>query len=106
MPTVGILDWNKKEIKDLDIMTRKIISVNGGFQLASDVNRLYTSRKKEGRGITSIEDMYESKTIGIMKHLEEASDTNSLIQMVRKSENTNVMRLGKEFEKKDKEQVR
>ena len=102
-PTVGILDWTKKEIKDLDIMTRKMISMNGGFHLASDVNRLYTSRTKGGRGITSIEDMYESRTIGIMKHLEEASDTNSLIQMVRKSENNNVMRLGKEFEKRVQE---
>ena len=98
-PTVGILDWNKKEIKDLDIMTRKIISVNGGFHLVSDVNRLYTSRTKGCRGITSIENMYESRTIGIMKHLEKASDTNSLIQMVRRSEKNNVMRLGKEFEK-------
>ena len=43
--------------------------------------------------------MYESRTIGIMKHLQEASDTNSLIQMVRKSENNNLIRLGKEFEK-------
>ena len=102
-PTVGILDWNKKEIKDLDIMTRKIISVNGGFHLASDINRLYTSRTKGGRGITSIEDIYESRTIGIMKHLEEAGDTKSLIQMVRKSENNNVMRLGKEFEKRIQE---
>ena len=38
-----------------------------------------------------------------MKHLEEASDTNSLMQMVRKSENNNVMRLGKEFEKRIQE---
>ena len=77
--------------------------MNEGFHLASDVNRLYTSRTKGSGGITSIEDMYELRTIGIMKHLEEASDTNSLIQMVRKSENNNVMRLGKEFEKRIQE---
>ena len=77
--------------------------MNGGFHLASDVNRLHTSRTKRGGGITSIEDMYESRTIDIMKHLEEASDTNSLIQMVRKSENNNVMRLGKELEKRIQE---
>ena len=52
--------------------------MNGGFHLASDVNRLYTSRTKGGGGISSIEDMYESRTVGIMKHLEEASDTNAL----------------------------
>ena len=77
--------------------------MNGGFHLASDVNRLHTSRTKGGRGITSIEDMYESRTIDIMKHLEEASDINSLVQMVRKSENNNVMRLGKELEKRIQE---
>ena len=47
--------------------------------------------------------MYESRTIGIMKHLEETSNTNSLIQMVRKSENNNVMRVVKEFEKRIQE---
>ena len=83
--------------------------MNGGFHLDSDVNRSYTSRTKGVRGIKSIEDMYESRTISIMKYLEEASDTNSLIQMVRKSENNNVMRLGKDLKsvyKKDKEQAR
>ena len=101
--TVSIHDWNKKEIKDLDIMTRKIISMNGGFHVASNVNRLYASRTKGGKGTTSIEDMYESRTIGIMKHLDIASDTNSLIQMVRKSENNDIIRLGKEFEKRIQE---
>ena len=37
--TAGILDWTKKEIEDLDIMTRKTITMTGGFHPASDVNR-------------------------------------------------------------------
>ena len=40
-PTVGILDQTKKEVTDLNVMIRKIISMNGGFHTASDVNRLY-----------------------------------------------------------------
>ena len=77
-PTAGILDWTKKEVKDLDVMTRKIISMNGGFHTASNVNRLYADRKKGGRGLRSIEDMLESCTIGIMQHLEQASNANTL----------------------------
>ena len=44
--TVGILDWTKKEIEDLDIMTRKMMTMTGGLHPASDVNRLYADRKK------------------------------------------------------------
>ena len=61
-----ITPMTKKEVKDLDVMTRKIISMNSGFHTASDVNRLYADRKKGGRGLRSIEDMLESRTIGIM----------------------------------------
>ena len=47
--TIGILHWNKKEIKDLDISTRKLLTMKGSFHRASDINRLYTDRKKGGR---------------------------------------------------------
>ena len=102
-PTVGMLDWTKKEVKDLDVMTRKIISMNGGFHTASDVNRLYADRKKGGRGLRSIEDMLESRTIGIMQHLEQANNTNTLLKMVKRNERQGIMRLGKEFEKRIKD---
>ena len=69
-PTVGILDWTKKEIEDLDIVTRKTITMTGGLHPASDVNRLYADRKKGGRGLRNTEDMYEARYIGLMKHLE------------------------------------
>ena len=54
-PTIGILKWTKKEINDLDIVTRKIIMMTGGFHQASDIDRLYVERKKGGRGLRSIE---------------------------------------------------
>ena len=48
--TIGILEWTKKEIQDLDTKTRKFLAMNGSFHKASDINRLYTERKKGGRG--------------------------------------------------------
>ena len=48
-PTIGILKWTKKEISDLDIITRKIITMSGGFHQASDIDQLYVERKNGGR---------------------------------------------------------
>ena len=44
-PTIGILDWTIQEIKDIDIRTRKILSVTGNFHPNSDVGRLYIGQK-------------------------------------------------------------
>ena len=39
--TIGILNWTKKEISDLDITTHKILTMAGALDAASDVDRLY-----------------------------------------------------------------
>ena len=85
-PTIGILDWTNREIKKLDITTRKILTMNGSFHQSSDINRLYAKRKDGGRGIKSIEDLYECRTIALMEHLEKASDTHSLLNLVKDHE--------------------
>ena len=72
--TIGILKWTKKEINDLDIATRKIITMTGVFHQASDRDRLYVERKKGGRGLRSIEDMYETRMVGLMEHLEQMKE--------------------------------
>ena len=43
-PTIDILDWTIQEIKDIDIKTRKILSVTGNFHPNSDIDRLYIGR--------------------------------------------------------------
>ena len=81
--TIGILHWNKKEIKDLDISTRKLLTMKGSFHRASDISRLYTDRKKGGRGLQCMEDLYESRTIKLKEHLEQAAPSHSLLEMVK-----------------------
>ena len=76
--TIGILHWNKKEIKDLDISTRKLLTMKGSFHRASDINRLYTDRKKGGRGLQCTEDLYGSQTIKLKEHLEQAAPSQSV----------------------------
>ena len=82
-PTVGILNWTKKEISDLDITTRKILTMAGALHTASDVDRLYVQGSKGGRGLRSIEDLYEIRTVGMMKHLEEAEEKHSSLKLVK-----------------------
>ena len=81
-------------------MTRKMITMTGGLHPASDVNRLYADHKKGGRGLRNIEDMYEARYIGLMKHLEEGTNGNTLLELVTISEKEDILILGKEFEKR------
>ena len=53
-PTIGILDWTIQEIKDIDIKTRKILSITGNFHPNSDIGRLYIGRNLGGRGLRSL----------------------------------------------------
>ena len=70
--TIGILNWNKNEIKEIEILTRKILTMKGSFHKTSDINRLYTDRKG-GRGLQCIEDLYENRMIKLKDHLEQAA---------------------------------
>ena len=78
--TTGILNWTKKEISDLDITTRNILTMTGALHAASDVDTLYVQRSKGCRGLRSIEDLYETRSVGMMKHLEEAEEERSLFK--------------------------
>ena len=51
----GVIKWNQKELQDLDVKTRKIMTMNRELHPRSDVARLYVPRKKGGRGLISCE---------------------------------------------------
>ena len=102
-PTVGILNRTKKEISDLDIAMRKIMNMAGAFHTAGDVDRLYVKWKNGGRGLRSIEDTYEIRTVGLKKHLDEVACKHSLLELVEKHEKDKIGRLGEEFLKRRKE---
>ena len=53
-PTIGILNWTKDELEQIDIKTRKILTSSGSFHINSDIDRLYTPRNKGGRGLNSL----------------------------------------------------
>ena len=64
------------------------------------MNRLYADCKKGGRGLRNIEGMYEARYKRLMKNLEEGTNGNTLLKLVTISEKEDIMRLGKELEKR------
>ena len=79
-PTTGILDWSKEEVQQLDIKTRKTMAMAGCLHKRSDVERLYTPRKQGGRGLTSVEDIFTSRTVSLATHIENNKDQNPFLQ--------------------------
>ena len=96
-PTIGILQWTKKEICDIDIATRKILSYTGNLHKRADINRLYVPRKQGGRGLTSLEDIYISRHIILAEHLNEQKSINPFLEKVVEHELDKIIRLGEEF---------
>ena len=70
----------------LNVMTRKTLTMAGAFHVVSDVDRPYVQRSEGGRGLTSIEDLYEIKTVGTAEHLENMTRKHSLVTLVREDE--------------------
>ena len=76
----------------MDAKTRKIISCNGSFYVNSDIDRLYTRRDKDGRGLHSIADVYIARMISISRHLIEKSNTNKYLNLVLNHEQPTLIR--------------
>ena len=55
--TTGIVKWNVDDLRSMDRKTRKVLTMHRGLHPRSDVDRLYISRKKGGRGLKSVEDV-------------------------------------------------
>ena len=97
VPTFGLLDWTKAEIKQIDIKTRKTLCMIGSFHRNSDVDRLYVQRKKGGRGLKSIQIAYETKIISIRQHIIQNVKRNKYIECARANEEGKLVRVAKEL---------
>jgi len=74
----GIIRWTKGELKSLDKMTRKILTMNGAFHPKSDVDRLYVSRVN---GLISCEGCVRSEENSLKWYVKNSLDV--LLQGVR-----------------------
>ena len=54
--TAEIIDWTKRELKVIDVRTRKMMMTAHMFHQKGNVDRLYLMRKEGGRRMISVED--------------------------------------------------
>ena len=96
-PTFGILNWTIHEIQQIDVKSRKVLTMSGNFHRNSDVDRLYISRKLGGRGLKSIQNAYESRIISVKQHLTLSVKRNKYLHKVIKHEENSIVRVATEL---------
>ena len=91
-PTFGILEWTKEEVHQIDVKTRKILTLTGNFHRNSSVDKLYTPRDKGGRGLSSAFDVFLARIVSLARHIDVLAPTNPYINEVRRHEEQRLMR--------------
>ena len=72
--SAGVLDWKEKELKALDVKTRKILTMNGAFHMRSSVDRLYLKRQVGGRGLISVEECVRKEELGLRDYFKASGE--------------------------------
>ena len=90
-PTIEKIEWTIDEIRQIDINTRKLLTMTRSFHPNSDVDRIYMSRAKGGRGLRSIRTLYESRIISLRQHLLRNANRNDILGYVRECEQAYIM---------------
>ena len=72
--TAGVLDWSAQEVKNMDRKTRKLLTMNGAFNMQSSVDRLYIKRKAGGRGLISVEECVRTEEAGLREYARDSDE--------------------------------
>ena len=64
------LKWTRGELKQMDQITRKLMTMHKALHPRDDVDRLYVSRKEGGRGLSSIEDSVDASIQRLEDYIE------------------------------------
>ena len=75
------LKWTRKELKQMDQRTRKLMTMHKALRPRDDVDRLYVSRKEGGRGLASIEDIVDASIQRLEEYIEK--NERGLITTIR-----------------------
>ena len=82
-----------QDIKDLDIKTRKQLTMSGNFHPNSDISLPYIQRNLGGRGLRQIQRVFESRIISIRQYLLRNRNRNTNIAYIRDEEKDDLLRL-------------
>ncbi len=75
----GIINWTLTELRQLDRKTRNLLRLHRAHHPQGDVDRLYVSRQKGGRGLQSIEDVVRREENAMTTFFSETSDPELVI---------------------------
>ena len=64
------LKWTREELKQMDQITRKLMTMLKALHPRDDVDRLYVSRKAGGRGLASIENTVDASIQRLEDYIE------------------------------------
>ena len=64
-----LVDWTIVDIEQLDIKTRKKLTLTGNFHQNSYIDKHYYSRSKRGRCLKNIKTLFENRFVSIYQHL-------------------------------------
>ena len=70
----GIISWTKDDLKGIDRKTRKILSLNRGLHVRSNIARLYLPRKEGGRGLQGVEVSVNEENAALCQYINESSE--------------------------------
>ena len=77
-------------VKEIDVRTRKQLAMTGNFHPKGDVNKLYLPRSQEGRELTMIPRIFESRVIKVGQYLTINGNRNNAITFVYEKEQQNI----------------
>ena len=66
--SIGIVDWTKSELQELDRNTRQKLNLSGSHRPQADVNRLHNPQKVGRRGLQSTEESINKEIIALRTH--------------------------------------
>jgi len=76
----GLIKWSKEDLKCLDILTRKQLTLHRAFHIKGDVDCLYVSRKVRGQGLLSITETISSEERNLSAYT--AASSERLLQLI------------------------
>ena len=70
----GVLDWSDRELKAMDVKTRKRLMMFGAFHKKGSVPRLHLKRKDGGRGLISVFDCVKQEELALPEYVKETEE--------------------------------
>ena len=67
--STAFLDWTRGELEQMEMRTRKLMTMHRALNPKSDVARIYLSRKEGGRGLINVEDTVKLAIIGLERYV-------------------------------------